>query len=164
MNKIREAPDHHDADLVLKLYDLRREPVMRQSRDAMGKFFPRTWEDVLAVTKPDHPHNPAWRQVGSYFEMAYGFARHGVVNPDFLAESTAEGLFLFAKVQPFLQQYRAEVSPLAFSNAEWLVANSAAAKQRFELFQKRVRTMIETADALQARTTARATGSPPRDR
>jgi len=136
---------------------------MRQSRDAMGKFFPRTWEDVLAVTKPDHPHNTAWRQVGSYFEMAYGFARHGVVNPDFLAESTAEG----CSCSPRCSRSCSSTAPkcrVGVSNAEWLVANSAAAKQRFELFQKRVRTMIETADALQARTTARATGSPPRDR
>ena len=144
MSRIREAPDHHDADLVLKLYDLRRETVMRQSRDAMAKFVPRSYEDVVALTKPDHPHNAAWRQVTSYFEMAYGFARHGVVNPDFLAEGTAEGLLLFAKVHPYLERYRKDVSPYAFVNAEWLLQNSASARQRFELFQKRVRTMIES--------------------
>jgi hypothetical protein len=91
--RIREAPDHHDADLVLKLYDLRREAVMRQSRDAMARFVPRSYEDLLAVTKPDHPQNAAWRQVSSYFEMAYGFARHGVVN-ERLQGGVGHGLFL----------------------------------------------------------------------
>ena len=141
--RIRETPDHHDAEIVLRLYELRREAVMRQSRDAMMKFLPRSWEDVLAVTKPEHPQNTAWRQVTSYFEMAYGFARHGVVNPDFLIENTGEGMFLFAKVQPFLAQLRKELSPYSFQNAEWLLQNSASARQRFELIQKRVRAMIE---------------------
>lgn len=132
---IKQVPDHHDADLVLKLYDLRREPVMRQSREAMGAFLPRTFEELLAVTQPSHPHNAAWRQVGSYFEMAYGMARHGIVHPDYLAENTGEGLFLFAKVHPFLEQLRQATTPLAFANAEWLLNHSPSARQRFELFQ-----------------------------
>jgi hypothetical protein len=144
MTSIKAVPDHHDAELVLKLYDLRRETVMRLSREAMARFLPRSFADLAAVTKPDHPHNAAWRQVSSYFEMAYSFARHGVVHPDFLAENAGEGLLLFAKVHPFLDQFRREFAPLAFRNAEWLVANSASAKQRFEIFQKRVRTQLET--------------------
>jgi hypothetical protein len=144
MNRIKAEPDHHDADLVLKLYDLRRETVMRRSRETMARFLPRNFADLAAVTKPDHPDNAAWRQVSSYFEMAYGFARHGVVHPDFLAENAGEGLLLFAKVHPFLAQFRAEFAPLAFRNAEWLVANAASAKQRFEIFQKRVRTQLES--------------------
>jgi hypothetical protein len=142
MNRRKESPDHHDAELVLKLYDLRREPVMRQSRDAIAKFLPRTVEDVLALTKPDHPQNAAWRQVTSYFEMAFSFARHGVANPDFLAENNGEGLYLYAKVQPWLPQLREMVSPVAFQNAEWMVANSDSAKQRFEMFKKRVAQML----------------------
>ena len=144
MDRIKAEPDHHDAELVLKLYDLRRETVMRQSREAMGRFLPRGFADLAAVTKPDHPNNAAWRQVSSYFEMAYSFARHGVANPDFLAENAGEGLWLFAKVHPFLEQFRKEFAPLAFRNAEWLVANSKSAKQRFEIFQKRVRTQLES--------------------
>lgn len=142
MDKTKDKPDHHDADLVLKLYDLRREAVMRQSRDAMGRFLPRSFQDVIALTKPDHPQNAAWRQVTSYFEMAYSFARHGVVNPDFLAENCAEGLYLFAKIHPYVAQFRKEYSPTAFVNAEWLLTNSSMARQRFELFQKRVAKML----------------------
>ena len=133
----KQAPDHHDADLILKLYDLRREPVMRESRSAMVAFAPKTFEELLAVTQPGHANNAAFRQVSSYFEMAYGFAKHGVIPADFLAESTAEGLILFAKVAPHLERFRKEYSPTSFQNAEWLVNNSAVAKQRFELFTKR---------------------------
>jgi hypothetical protein len=76
------APDHRDAELVLRLYDLRREPVMRASRLAIVKFLPRSYDDVAALIKPDHPDNAAWRQVSSYFEMAYSFARNGIVPAD----------------------------------------------------------------------------------
>jgi len=142
MHKSHKAPDHHDADLVLKLYDLRREAVMRQSRDAIATWLPRSFDDVLALTKPDNPKNAAWRQVTSYFEMAFSFARHGIANPDFLAENNGEGLYLFAKVAPYLEQYRKQISPVAFMNAEWLVQNSDAAKQRLDMFSKRVQGML----------------------
>jgi len=134
---LKERADHHDAELVLKLYDLRREAVMRQSRDALFKFLPRSYDEFVAITQPSHPDNAAFRQVSSYFEMAYGFARHGIVHADLLAESTAEGLILFVKVKPYLERFRAEASPTAFRNAEWLVEHSAVARQRFELFEKR---------------------------
>lgn len=134
----KRKPDHRDASLVLELYDLRREPVMRESRRRMIAWRPAGWDDVLAITQPGHPDNAAWRQVGSYFEMAYGFARHGIVPPDFLAENAAEGLALFAKVQPHLARFREEVSPTAFRNAEWLVKHSAVAKGRLQMFQRRL--------------------------
>ncbi|MBI5364563.1 MAG: hypothetical protein HZA53_15405 [Planctomycetes bacterium] len=140
---IKEHPDHHDAELVLRLYDLRREAVMRQSRDAMLQFLPRTWEELSAVMQLGHPQNAAWRQVSSYWEMAYGFARHGVVNPDFLVEGSAEGLVLYAKVLPHLERMRKELSPTAFQNCEWLVKNSAVARQRLELIQGRIKKMAE---------------------
>lgn len=136
------AADHHDAELCLKLYDLRREAVMRQSRDAIAKFLPRSFEDLIALTKPDHPQNAAWRQVSSYFEMAYSFARHGVAHADFLAENNAEGLLLFAKVKPYLKELREKTSPTAFFNAEWLAANSDSAKQRVAIFEKRIAGML----------------------
>ena len=52
----KETPDHHDADLLIKVYDLRREASMRQSRQAiLREFWPKTWDDVQAVLKPDTP-------------------------------------------------------------------------------------------------------------
>lgn len=141
----KSAPDHHDADLVLKLYDLRREAVMRQSRDAMMRWLPRSWEELVAVTEMSHPHNAAWRQVSSYWEMAYGFAKHGVIHPDFLAENAGEGLFLFAKVQPYIERFRREMSPNAFLNTEWLLGASPTARQRFELIKARVQKMAAAA-------------------
>ncbi len=143
---MKDKPDHHDAELVLKLYDLRRETVMRESRNSINaKFWPKNYDEFLAVASDiKHPMNAAWRQVSTYWEMAYSFARHGVVNADFFAENCGEGLFFFAKIKPYLEQYRKDIAPTAFTNSSWLVANSGIARTRMELLESRVKTMLES--------------------
>lgn len=140
----KDYPDHHDADLVIKLYDLRRDPVMRESRQALARdFWPRSFDDLIAITRGDHPLNAAWRQCSSYWEMVYAMARHGVIHADFMLESNGEGLLLFARVEPHLAQYREQSSPLAFRNAEWVARETEMGRQIMERFRKRVRQMAE---------------------
>lgn len=136
----KSTPDHGDAELVLRLYDLRREAVMRKSRDTMNaKFSPKTYDEFIAVTKPDHPDNAAFRQVSTYWEMAYAMARHGIVNAEYFVESNREGMLLYTKVQPFIEQFRKEVSPTAFRNAEWVATQTDAGRGAFAMFEKRLR-------------------------
>ena len=140
----KDFPDHHDAELVLRLYDLRREAVMRESRARiMRDFWPATADELLAVARtPDHPLNAPFRQCSTYWEMAYNFARQGVVHADFLVESNGgEGLFLFARVEPHLATLREAVNPTAFRNAEWVAAECAAGRALMERFRGRVRAM-----------------------
>jgi hypothetical protein len=137
----KKRPNHDDAQLILKLYDLRREPVMRESRQTIARWMPASFEDVVALTKLDDPRNAAFRQVSSYFEMAYGFARHGIVPAEFLAQNAGEGLLLYAKLEPHLRVFRKEVSPTAFQNTEWLVKKSPYARERVKLHQKRLAAM-----------------------
>lgn len=135
----KENPDHHDADLVLKLYDLRREAVMRESRNSInGSFWPKNTDEALAVLKADHPLNAAFRQTSTYWEMVYGMARHGVVHTEFLVENSGEGLLLFARVEPYLEAIRQASSPRAFQNAEWVARHSAVAGRILETFRARV--------------------------
>lgn len=138
-----KVPDWNDVDIILRLYDLRRETVMRQSRDRiMREFVPKTWEDVAAVTQNlDHPLNAAYRQVSSYWEMAAGFVKQGVLNADLFAENSGEALILFAKIEPFLAQLR-ERSPFAYRNIEWVVQNCEEARKRLELYRQRVKQMM----------------------
>ena len=141
----KERPDHHDAQLLIEVYNLRREAVMRESRKAILQFLPKSYEEFLAVTVFTHPLNAAYRQVGSYWEMAYSFARHGVVNPDFLIENGGEGMFLFVKAEPYLDRIRTDVGPLAFRNAEWIARECESGRRIHGLIQARVRKMIEAA-------------------
>ena len=135
----KDKPDHHDAELVIRLYDLRREAVMRASRDTINAgFFPRDYGEFLAVTKPEHPHNAAFRQVSTYWEMVYGMAHHEIVHAEYLVENSGEGMFLFAKVAPHLQRFREEVAPHAFRHAEWAATQTATGRRYLELFQSRL--------------------------
>jgi len=138
----KTTPDHHDAELLIQVYDLRREAVMRESRRAiLREFWPRTWDDVQAVLKPEHPQNAAYRQTATYWEMVYSIARHGIVHAGFWLENNGEGLFLFAKVEPFLEQIRAAGQPTAFRNAEWVARECPDGQPVFERIKARVAQM-----------------------
>jgi len=139
----KDFPDHHDAELVLKLYDMRRETVMRESRAMVSaKYWPKTADEAVAVLKTDHPLNAAFRQVVTYWEMAYGFVKWGVIHADFMVESSSEGLLVFARAEPFLPQIR-ETYPSYFTNAEWVATNSEAGRRAAERYRARVRRMLE---------------------
>ena len=141
----KPSPDHHDAELVLRVYDLRREALMREARSALNaKFLPRTYEDVLALTKGEHPLNAAYRQVTTYWEMVYGIARHGIVHAEYFMESNGEGLLTYAKVAPYLEAYRRDVSSVAFSNAEWVSNETAAGRRYLQVFTARIQKLLES--------------------
>ena len=141
MNK--PAPDHHDAELILKLYDLRREAVMRESRDAINRdFWPRNEKEAVAITNMDHPLNRQYRQVASYWEMVYGMAKHGVVHTEFLMESNGEGLLLYARIEPYVAAIRAATSPRAFAKAEWIAGASDVGQALMATFRNRVKAKL----------------------
>lgn len=132
------APGAADAQVCLQLYDLRREAVMRQSREVLLRWFPESFDEVAALADFGHEHNAAFRQVTSYFEMAYGLARRGAVHPELLMDWCGEGIFLYAKLHPFLEEFRERLSPTAFSNTQWMVENTEGGRVKFELHSKRL--------------------------
>lgn len=134
---LKDHPDHHDAELVIRLYELRREPTMRAARDAIyEQFTPKTYAELKDVTgNRKHPLNAAFRQVSAYWEMVYGMAKHGIVHADFLIENNGEGFFILAKVHPFLKELRADTSPAQFKNAEWAATQTDEGKVRFARIQ-----------------------------
>ena len=130
-------PDQGDAELVLRLYEMRREEVMRASRDRMSfGFWPTGWDDVAAVNDLEHPDNAAWRQVSSYWEMVFGFGRRGIIEPEFLVENSGEGILHWMKVRAFLPQLR-EAVPTAFQHTEWAATQTSTGRQKVESFEAR---------------------------
>jgi len=97
---------------------------------------------VLAVTKPDHPLNAAFRQVSTYWEMVYGMARWGIVHPGYFLESNTEGLFLYAKVAPYVARLREDYSATVFRNAEWVAGECPAGRRLFEIVDARTRKIL----------------------
>lgn len=133
----KEYPDNHDAEIILKLYDLRRESVMRESRAAVTRFRPPNPDEAIAVLKQDHPLNAALRQVVSYWEMVYGMMKWGILHPDFALETTGEGMVLYAKIEPYLAEMRAQKTGVQFNNCEWVATQTEAGKKLMERLRPR---------------------------
>jgi hypothetical protein len=128
-----------DAEIILKLYQLRTETVMRQARAwVTGEFWPVTAEEYFAVSEnPADTHNPWLRQVLSYWEMAAAMVVHGAVSAELFADCNAEGFFLLAKFAPILDAVR-EKNPGFLSKTTELINRFSSAAQRYETIQKRV--------------------------
>jgi hypothetical protein len=128
-----------DAEIILKLYQLRTEAVMRQARAwVAGEFWPATAEEYFAVYEnPDDPHNPWLRQVLTYWEMAAAMVLHGAVSAELFVDCNAEGFFLLSKFAPILEGVR-ERNPLFLVKTSELVNRFSAASQRYEAVLKAV--------------------------
>ena len=98
----------HDADLILKLYQLRTDTVMRQAREwAVAEFFPETADDVSEVLESVGSDEWHWlRQVTSYWDMAAAFVLHGALNAELFLDCNREPFFLYAKFLPQLAEIR----------------------------------------------------------
>ena len=122
-----------DAEIILKLYSLRTETVLRQARAwAIGEFWPTTAEEVFAVLlNPAEPHNAYFRQVLSYWEMAAAMVLHGAVSAELFVDCNGEGFFLLAKFAPILEAIREKYPTFMMKTSE-LVDRFSAASQRYE--------------------------------
>jgi len=128
-----------DAQIILGLYELRTETVMRQARAWMtGEFWPTTAEEFFAVAdNPADPHNPWLRQVLTYWEMAAAMVLHGAVSAELFVDCNAEGFFLLAKFAPILSAIREKNQGFLVKTSE-LVNRFSAASQRYEAVLKSV--------------------------
>ncbi|MGD0097835.1 MAG: hypothetical protein ABSB60_15200 [Terracidiphilus sp.] len=128
-----------DAGIILKLYELRTEAVMRQARAWMtGEFWPKTADEFFAVlNNPADPHSPWLRQVLTYWEMAAALVLHGALSADLFVDCNAEGFFLLAKFAPILDAIREKMPTLLMKTSE-LVNRYSAAAQRYEVALKNV--------------------------
>jgi hypothetical protein len=131
-----------DAEIILKLYELRTEAVMRQARAWMtAEFWPRSAEEYFAVAENRaDPHNAWLRQVISYWEMAAAMVLHGAVSAELFVDTNGEGFFLLAKFAPFLADIRGK-DPRFMAKTRELVNRFSAAAQRYEAIQKRIEAM-----------------------
>ena len=128
-----------DAEIILKLYSLRTEAVMREARAwVTGEFWPATAEDLFAVLlDPAEPHNAYLRQVLSYWEMAAAMVLHGAVSAELFVDCNGEGFFLLAKFAPILEAIR-EKNPYFMTKTSEMINRFSAASQRYEITLKRV--------------------------
>jgi hypothetical protein len=136
------TPTHADAELILKLYEARREVEIRKARTWWTQtFWPQSADDILAVMHAFGSQENNWfRQVAGYWGMVVSFLRNGVLNEAlFLDPSFSGELFvIYAKVASFLKEVREKSgNPTLMANLESAIL-SEAAKPRLEQTMKNV--------------------------
>ncbi|HXW92430.1 MAG TPA: hypothetical protein VEK33_17915 [Terriglobales bacterium] len=136
-----QRPTVADAELILKLYDLRREAELRKARNWWLGFWPEKAEDVVTIATALGTQENAWfRQVSGYWEMAAALVLHRTVNRELFLEPSfcGEMFFIFAKVYPFLGELREKLhSPTAFGNVEQLIKSSKGGSERLQQMRER---------------------------
>ena len=128
---------HKDADLILKLYDLRREETMRKARDWMIRFNPESMQDIVDELLGEN--NAYFRQVTSYWEMVAAIVNHGGIDEEMFNDTHGEHLVVFAKLQPFLADMRAQFGPNSFQQLEKLVMRTPNIDERLANIRERFR-------------------------
>jgi hypothetical protein len=134
-----------DADLIIKLYDLRREERMRKARNFFAlEFFPKSADDVKALfTNVDEPpeHNAYFRQVISYWDMAAAMVNHGAIDQALFFDTNGEFFGVWAKIGDFIEDLRASFGPQFLINLEKLIAAHPDGAKRVQLMKERFNTM-----------------------
>ena len=96
---------YESARLNLQLYDLRREPVLREARAwFLGEFNPENIDDLVRMVGDDH--NASFRMVLAYWDMAASLVTSGAIDGDAFRAAHGEVFLTFAKIHPFLAQLR----------------------------------------------------------
>ena len=148
------TPTTADAELILKLYDLRREAEIRKARNWWLGFWPDTADDIMKVATAFGSQENAWmRQVGGYWELAASFVLHGTLNRDLFLEGSFSGemFLIFAKIEPFLKDLREKMqNPNIFGNVEKVIASSPGGMQRVKDTQARLANLRKAAQAHKA--------------
>lgn len=98
---------NEQVNLLLRLYEMRREPRLREARDwFVANFIVQTPEDVMRLCPPGSRENANMRMVTSYWEMVASIVNRGLIDEDFFFENTGEQWLVFEQIKPILGAWR----------------------------------------------------------
>lgn len=130
------SKESESAELILKLYDLRRESKMREARDWMFGFNPTSAEEI-SNTMMDPAVGGYLRMVLSYWDMAAVLVRHGAIDADMFNDTAGEHIGVYSKIAPFIADLRVQWEmPDAFSNLEKIILDRPDGAERVKKTQE----------------------------
>ena len=127
---------YESAKLILKLYDLRREPVMRKARAWFREdFHPKSAQEILAVYRGKE--SAGYRMVTTYWSMAAALVLHEAIDEKMFADVNGEHLMVYARLQPFLAEFRGLLNnPNYLDKLEQLILRMPDAQARLARFSR----------------------------
>lgn len=152
-----KKPTLADAQLILTLYDLRREAETRKARNWwMANFWPEGADDYMKVAQAAGTQENNWlRQLIGYWDLAASLVVHGAVNETLFLEPAFSGemFMLFAKLHPFLKEVRQRTqNPRMLANVEAVIKKSKAGQERLKVVEQRVAARLKQMKESAART------------
>ena len=111
---------HAHADLLLRLYEIRREPKMREAREwFISKFHPSSIEDAQKQAPFGSPENAYVRMVASYWDMAANMVNRGLIEEELFFETTGEQWIVWERLKNYVPAQRERSkNPHMFGNLE----------------------------------------------
>ena len=135
-----------DADLIIKLYELRRDETMRKARNYFAfEFFPKSVDDVkeILTNVQEYPEQNAYfRQVISYWEMAAAMVNHGSIDQALFFDTNGEFFGVWAKIGDFIEDLRASFGPQFLINLEKLIASAPDGAKRVQTMKERFNAVV----------------------
>ncbi len=134
------------AELILKLYELRRETVMREARSYVGgEFQPTSADELVEIVAKGGKYCGFVLQVYGYWDMVAAFVHHGALDAGLVYDTCQEMYFQYAKIQPYISEFRKKMNlPDWMMNIERLVEGSEAARNRIATMRKNLAAMAAT--------------------
>ena len=138
-----KKPTTADAELILKLYDLRREAEIRKARNWwFANFWPENADDFMKIALAAGTQENNWlRQVPGYWDLAASLVVHGTLNETLFLEPAFSGemFLIFAKIHPFLKEVREKMqNPRMLANVENVIKKSKASRERLKSVEQRM--------------------------
>jgi hypothetical protein len=138
-----------DANLILRLYEIRREPVMREARNWFFTFNPTSATEYMETMFGEHSGHA--RMVVSYWDMAASLVNNGAIDEQMFNDANGEHLFVFAKIEPVLEEIRQTSNqPDFLRNFETLIRRIPNNKEKLAGMRERIK-MIQTMMAERAK-------------
>ena len=135
-----------DANLILRLYELRREETMRRARWwFIASFDPQSVQDIFDVFASEH--SASFRMIVSYWDMAATFVNYGAIDEQMFNDINTEHVAIYAKLEPFLAELRAMpgMPPyLYLKNLEPLVMRMPDAEARIAMMRRFMKDRAES--------------------
>ena len=130
-----------EADLILKLYDLRREVTMREARNWFFMFNPASPADIMDVLTSDK--SGLYRMVISYWDMACSFVNNGAIDAQMFNDANGEHIFVYAKMEPFIPAMREQMgAPQFLAHLEKTVKALPDCEERLAAVRQRMQAII----------------------
>ena len=98
---------NQDALVIIKLYEIRSEALMREARSwFFSAFAPKSGKDIVALLLSGEKQSAYYRMVASHWEVAASLVNNGGIDEKMFLEANSEHIAVFAKLQPFIAEIR----------------------------------------------------------